>query len=260
MEITPWLQQVAEEAGGLLDSAPRTLALNTVPAESGVAVGVKLRFTHWDAAANLSALFRQGQGCCAYCIRAAVYHIPPADGQAISGGGHNVAYIKQAQQWHLANDSCVSPVLMSSLNGLPHLLVLERTDSPGADMPPRVAPQIAKELIVENPVFKRQVPPARKSHGSAKRNAEVDGSMKLKRQMSAVVAKGPCWRIRAIRLACLRFLPEKCAAGPTSHMQSNSVKVVGTSLTASRTAAHGAKTAANHSRSGSTAKIFGADA
>ena len=109
---------------------------------------VNLAISEWDAAIDLSPFFNRTQPSGEYYVKAVIYHVHPAAGPVDLNSGHYVAYVKQAQQWHLANDNKVSPVLMSGLRGLPCLLVLERKDRPGADLPAKQVQQPAAEIPV----------------------------------------------------------------------------------------------------------------
>ena len=80
---------------------------------------------------------------------------------------------KQAQLWHLANDSSVSAVLMSGLSGVPYVLVLERKDAPGANLVAKQAQQPAAEILVEIPDV---VPRFENSTGSESEGFDVSDS------------------------------------------------------------------------------------
>ena len=78
--------------------------------------------------------------------------------------GHYVAYVKQSGQWFLANDDNVSPVLMSSLRGLPYLVSLCRKDSIEEGLEARATSQLPRQIAVEVPVHDGHER-RRKTHG-----------------------------------------------------------------------------------------------
>lgn len=78
--------------------------------------------------------------------------------------GHYVAYVKQSGQWFLANDDNVSPVLMSSLRGLPYLVSLCRKDSIEEGLEARATLQLPRQIAVEVPVHDGHER-RRKTHG-----------------------------------------------------------------------------------------------
>ena len=61
------------------------------------------------------APFFQCRGHSEFTVKAVVYHLHPAEGSVVLNSGHYVAYVKQPGGWHLANDSSVSPVLMTGM-------------------------------------------------------------------------------------------------------------------------------------------------
>ena len=145
------LNQMATLKGLIRNSAPATLALSVLPFRLHTetkAEWINLAISEWDAAIDLSPFFNRTQPIGEYYVKAVIYHVHPAAGPVDLNSGHYVAYVKQAQQWHLANDNKVSPVLMSGLRGLPCLLVLERKDRPGADLPAKQVQQPAAEIPV----------------------------------------------------------------------------------------------------------------
>ena len=151
-EISQVLHQIASSKGAILDNSPKTLVLSILPymlrtddsdAEELDGEWVTATFTEWDAAVDLAPFFRNNPPCSEYHVKAVVYHLHPADGPIKTKCGHYVAYVKQAQLWHLANDSSVSAVLMSGLSGVPYVLVLERKDVPGANLVAKQAQQPA---------------------------------------------------------------------------------------------------------------------
>ena len=159
-EISQVLHQIASSKGAILDNSPKTLVLSILPymlrpdegdAEELDGEWVTATFTEWDAAVDLAPFFRNNPPCSEYHVKAVVYHLHPADGPIKTKCGHYVAYVKQAQLWHLANDSSVSAVLMSGLSGVPYVLVLERKDVPGASLLAKQVQQPAAEILVEIP-------------------------------------------------------------------------------------------------------------
>ena len=159
-EISQVLHQIASSKGAILDNSPKTLVLSILPymlctddsdTEELDGEWVTATFTEWDAVVDLAPFFRNNPPCSEYHVKAVVYHLHPADGPIKTQCGHYVAYVKQAQLWHLANDSSVSAVLMSGLSGVPYVLVLERKDVPGANLGAKQPQQPAAEILVEIP-------------------------------------------------------------------------------------------------------------
>ena len=72
--------------------------------------------------------------CTEYLVKAVVYHVHPLEGPANLHCGHYITYFKHGHRWHLANDCQVDLVLMSSLRGLPHNVVMGRIDAVGEDV------------------------------------------------------------------------------------------------------------------------------
>ena len=181
-EISQVLHQIASSKGAILDNSPKTLVLSILPymlrtddsdAEQLDGEWVTATFTEWDAAVNLAPFFRSNPPCSEYHVKAVVYHLHPADGPIKTKCGHYVAYVKQAQLWHLANDSSVSAVLMSGLSGVPYVLVLERKDVPGANLVAKQVQQPAAEILVEIPDV---VPRFENSTGSESEGFDVSDS------------------------------------------------------------------------------------
>ena len=156
--IDQMLSSVALQKGAILDDPPHTLVLSILPYRTegdpsdsdSEREWVNLAIVGWDAAIDLSPFFRERLPCSEYIVKAMVYHLHTAGDPVNMDCGHYVAYVKQAQQWHLANDDSVSPVLMSGLRGLPYVMALERKDAPGTDLPAKQTQQTAKEILVES--------------------------------------------------------------------------------------------------------------
>ena len=105
----------------------------------------------WDDLVDMAHFCSENAGCTQYSVKAVVYHVNPGVGSANLRCGHYVTYIKQEQQWYLANDSQVAPVLMSGMRGLPYLLALERDDARGEELAPVIRMELPQEIAVEIP-------------------------------------------------------------------------------------------------------------
>ena len=115
------LEHTAHEDVTIADFCPATLMLSVLPYKlltETHAVWRNLQISEWDRTADLSRFFTGQHSCTEYRVKAVIYHIHPAAGPATLKCGHYVAHVKQGDQWRLANDQCVSAVLMSSLRGL----------------------------------------------------------------------------------------------------------------------------------------------
>ena len=156
IRISQMLHQIAMDKGVILDGSHKTLVLCILPYRTQdetdkdvvEARWVDLTIAEWDATVDLSPLIRGHPSCSEYHVKAAVYHLHAAEALVSMMCGHYVTYVKQAQQWHLADDDVVSPVLMSRLHGLPYVVALERKDAPGSDLFAAQVQQPAEEISV----------------------------------------------------------------------------------------------------------------
>ena len=90
--------------------------------------------------------------CTQYAIKAAASHINPVASAANQRCGHYVAYIKQEQQWDLANDSLAHPMLVSGMRGVPYFLILERAEARGPASTQVICDALPREIQVDIPI------------------------------------------------------------------------------------------------------------
>jgi hypothetical protein len=140
------LNQIAVVNGVVAELPPKTFIIRVLPYKLVTetdAVWVNLLVSGWVAQIDLTPFFYGRAStvadlCCEYVVEVVIYHVHGTAAVANLNCGHYVAYVKQAGQWHLANDNAVgvSPVLV---RGLPYVWVLERMDAPGDNLQPQSA-------------------------------------------------------------------------------------------------------------------------
>ena len=132
MSIAQLVQMLDANEAIRLEVAPKTLVLGVLPFRMITEIDaewVVADVIGWEDTVDMSRFCIDHAECAHYLVKAVVYHEHPLEGPANLRCGHYITYLKHGQGWYLANDDRVDPVLMSSLRGLPYIVVMERINA-----------------------------------------------------------------------------------------------------------------------------------